>query len=402
MFTSVTFTTSWLYSGGGLVLFGFASAILVRACMVRGPIRTLFSWSALRALGLISYGVYLFHWPIFLVLSPQRTGLEQVPLFALRVAVTLAVALASFVFIERPIRERRALRAWRLPAVLLVVAAVVAVGGTLVASDPASGISQRSLRKVSQLPHDPAPTTAGAGQTPANDAVPKPLRVYVVGDSIATYFATGLYDWGQQHPGSVVVYANTHTGCPVTRGGSLRFRSEDEPNDLSDCDAMIAQWPADLAAFAPDVVIVATGPSNTADRQLPGDTAWSSLGDPAVDEYQLTQMQQDVDELRGTGARVLWLDMPYEQRDGGESTGSPLLDSSDPARIDRYNAMLGELEASRPVSIIRWSKYFDALSVEDDLALRIADGLHLKSESTQMLLDQWLWAEIRDDWAKGR
>jgi hypothetical protein len=247
-----------------------------------------------------------------------------------------------------------------------------------------------------------ATTAASAAANASADAVPKPLRVYVVGDSIATYFATGLYDWGQKHPGTVVVYTDNHSGCPVTRGGSIRFLSSDAPNDLSDCDAMIAQWPADLQSFQPDVVIVATGPTNTADRELPGDDAWSSLGDPAVDQYQLAQMQEDIDTLHQTGARVLWLDLPYEQRDKGEITGSPLLDSSDPVRIDRYNQLLDQLAKTRPVSILRWSKYFDALSVEDDLALRVSDGLHLKSESTQMVLDKFLWADIRDGYLAGK
>ena len=394
MFSSVTFATTWLYSGGGLVLFGIASAVLVRACMVRGPIRSVFSWSALRALGLISYGVYLFHWPVFLVLSEHRTGLGQWPLFALRVAVTLGIAVLSYVFVERPIRDRRALTSWRLPAVLLALAAVVALGATLVAPGRADGISDATLRKVSRLPDSPAATAAS---TPSVDPVPEPLRIYVVGDSIATHFATGLYDWGQQNPGKVVVYANTHTGCPVTRGGTLRFRAEDEANDLTDCDAVMDRWPADLEAFRPDVVLVATGPTNTADRQLPGDGEWRAVGDPAVDQYQLSAMQEDVDVLGQTGARVVWFDLPYSQRDGGEITGAPLLDSSDPTRTDRYNQLLDELAASRPVSILRWSTYFNALSVEDDLALRLSDGFHLKSEATQMLLDQFLWKDISGD-----
>jgi hypothetical protein len=393
----VTFSTTWLYSGGGLVLFGVASAVLVRACMIRGPIRTVFSWSALRVLGLISYGVYLFHWPVFLVLSEHRTGLSQWPLFAVRVAVTLGIALLSYVFVERPIRDRRALTSWRLPAVLLALAAVVALGATLVAPGRAEGISQQTLRKVSRLPATPPPSSIAPSAEPA---APTPLRVYVVGDSIATYFATALYDWGQQHPGEVVVYTNNHSGCPITRGGTLRFRDEDEPNDLSDCATDRARWPDDLHQFAPDVVVVATGPTNTADRQMPGDAEWRSNGDPTLDAWQLSEMQQAADDLGQTGARVLWFDLPYEQRDQGEITGAPLLNSSDPARIDRYNQLLGDLEATRPVSILRWSKYFDALSVEDDLALRVSDGLHLKSESTGKILDDWLWAEIREDAAK--
>ena len=100
MFTTVTFTTTWLYADGGLVLFGFASAILVRRVhgARTGPRPVLVVGAA--ALGLISYGVYLFHWPIFLVLSAQRTGLDQWPLFALRVAVTL-VDRAAVVRVHR-------------------------------------------------------------------------------------------------------------------------------------------------------------------------------------------------------------------------------------------------------------------------------------------------------------
>ncbi len=247
---------------------------------------------------------------------------------------------------------------------------------------------------MSHLPQQPAPTAVNAEQRPRCRSR---CAVYVVGDSIGTYFATGLYDWGQAHPGRVVVYADAHSSCPITRGGSQRFREEDSPSDMSECDADIARWPDDLRAFAPDVVVVATGPTNTVDRQVPGDSEWRGPGDPVLDQFLLTQMQQDVDELHQTGAPVLWFDLPYEQRDQG-ANGAPLLTSSDPARIDRYNQLLGDLEATRPVSIIRWSTYFDKLSVEADLALRESDGIHLTSASTQMLLDQWLWAEIGDDY----
>ena len=147
---------------------------------------------------------------------------------------------------------------------------------------------------------------------------------------------------------------------PGNRGGSLRFRPEDEPNDLTDCENLIAQWPKDLQDFAPDVVVVATGPTNTAWRQVPGDDEWRGMGDPVLDKYQLAQMQEDVDELSQTGARVVRFDMPYEQRDQGEGNGATVLSSSDPARIDRYNQLLSDLEATRPVSILRWSTYFDA------------------------------------------
>ena len=78
--------------------------------MVDGPFARALSWRPLAGLGLISYGVYLFHWPIFLWLTPDRTGLAPVPLLALRLLVTLTIAIASFVFVEQPILRGTRLR----------------------------------------------------------------------------------------------------------------------------------------------------------------------------------------------------------------------------------------------------------------------------------------------------
>ena len=61
------------------------------------------AWRPLTALGVISYGVYLYHWPIYLWLSPERTGLPAAPLLLLRVTLTITLATASFLFLEQPI-----------------------------------------------------------------------------------------------------------------------------------------------------------------------------------------------------------------------------------------------------------------------------------------------------------
>src|SRR5690606_5198533 len=82
----------------------------------------------LAALGRVSYGVYLFHWPLFLWLDERRTGLDGTPLLALRLGVTLALAVVSYRLLEQPIRRGQRVR----PPVLLTgwanaTAAVAAV-----------------------------------------------------------------------------------------------------------------------------------------------------------------------------------------------------------------------------------------------------------------------------------
>lgn len=80
----------------GLLLIGLQSA---------GPLTSLLSLGPLVWLGRISYGVYLFHWPIFVAVDAERTGFDGAPLLGVRVALTLAVAQASFVVLEQPIRR---------------------------------------------------------------------------------------------------------------------------------------------------------------------------------------------------------------------------------------------------------------------------------------------------------
>ncbi|HEX3456207.1 MAG TPA: acyltransferase, partial [Gaiellaceae bacterium] len=95
------------------------------------PLGRLFSIRPLVGLGLISYGVYLWHWPIVVWLTPERTHLDDgVALFALRAAVTLVVSLASYFLVEQPIRQGRMLTKWTSAptfAALGVVSAMVIV-----------------------------------------------------------------------------------------------------------------------------------------------------------------------------------------------------------------------------------------------------------------------------------
>ena len=76
------------------------------------------AWRPLHFIGTISYGIYLWHWPVIVYLNGARTGLSAWPLDLLRIAVTLALSAASYYLVERPVRQARlhgSARFWGAP-----------------------------------------------------------------------------------------------------------------------------------------------------------------------------------------------------------------------------------------------------------------------------------------------
>jgi peptidoglycan/LPS O-acetylase OafA/YrhL len=97
---------AWLYRGGFL-LVALATAAVVAAVVTspRGQMSRALSWEPLVVVGRLSYGLYLYHWPLFLWLNGERTGLNGLPLLVLRLVVTVAVSVLSYRFIELPVRR---------------------------------------------------------------------------------------------------------------------------------------------------------------------------------------------------------------------------------------------------------------------------------------------------------
>ncbi len=98
------------YKGGSLVV-ALLTAVLILALESRpaSSLSTGLGWNPLRQLGRISYGFYLWHWPIILWLAvPVGVGFwERRVVNLAQFGLTLAVAIASFWIVENPIRERQ-------------------------------------------------------------------------------------------------------------------------------------------------------------------------------------------------------------------------------------------------------------------------------------------------------
>ncbi len=120
-------TSIWL-PRGGFAAHAIATCVVVIAVTGGGWLASLLAVRPLAALGRISFGVYLYHWPIFLWLTPLRLHRSPADTAVIRLAVTLAVASLSYALIEHP-----ALRTRRHPGRVLTLGAGALAGAMAVA-----------------------------------------------------------------------------------------------------------------------------------------------------------------------------------------------------------------------------------------------------------------------------
>lgn len=104
----------FLYQGGMLLVSAGTALVIAAAVAPKSPLLgPVLGFGLLRWIGLRSYSLYLWHWPVFMVTRPQLdTTLEGAPLLALRFALTFALAEFSYRIVETPIRRGALGKTW--------------------------------------------------------------------------------------------------------------------------------------------------------------------------------------------------------------------------------------------------------------------------------------------------
>jgi len=115
LFATLGEETPTLYPWGFL-LAAVASIVLV--VVATHPGLALGRWldvRPLRWIGERSYGIYLWHWPVFMLTRPgiDLRGMNANEAFILRITLTVVIAALSYRFVEMPIRHGAIERVWR-------------------------------------------------------------------------------------------------------------------------------------------------------------------------------------------------------------------------------------------------------------------------------------------------
>jgi peptidoglycan/LPS O-acetylase OafA/YrhL len=301
------------YYHGGSLLFAVTIAVLIASVVQedRNLVAAVLSVRPLRWIGKISYGLYLWHWPVQVFMTPLRTGTDGDTLQLLRLGTTFAFATLSYYLVEQPIR-RGALRGLRAQLAALVAFATVgfvvvatttgAVGLPAFLGGTATGfVPTLCPAPVPKVLHDAEQTRRRlAGD--ANE-VSVPLRITVVGDSWACSLLPGL-DAVAARDGASVSNAAV-LGCGVVADAVVPIHGVPPPTWTRRCRPLVRETEARVLGQAQPDIVLWDSIWELFDHRVGGQIA--RFGTPAGDQLLLNRMEQALPRLTHNGARLVIL-----------------------------------------------------------------------------------------------
>jgi peptidoglycan/LPS O-acetylase OafA/YrhL len=373
----------WLYRGG-LTATALLVAVVITSVTAAtpGPLGRLLSLAPVRWIGLISYGLYLWHWPLYLVLSRDRTGLDGPALLAVRLTCTVAIAAASYYLVELPIR-RGALRGWRVRA--LTPAAVLAVGVVLVAVTariPSGGFAP----EIASAKQGTAPALA----RPPSAAPPAPgtVRGVLIGDSVAFTLGAGFE---RAQPPTLDVTNASVLGCGVIRADAY-IGDRWHPNAAA-CERWSDAWPEVIQREQAEIAVAFWGAWDMFDRRVGGQVLrW---GTPELDGFLINELDRGVSALESAGSHVVLLTAPYFEPPDLASRVDRFQSLFERHRVDHWNELLRAVAQAHQetVTVVDLHAYLNpngefVNSIAGVEPIR-ADGIHFSAPGADVVA-RWL------------
>jgi len=296
------FRQDWLYNGGFLAVSTLTAVLiwlLVRARVT--PLHFVLNHRWLVGLGLVSYGVYLWHWPARVFLTTERTGLDGVELFSLRTTATAVATGLSLMFIERPFRRSAQSGPTRGSLTVRQSAlAAIAVAGVALFT---VGLTRTQIEPGSQSVAAPPPVAANADG---------PIRVYLIGDSVAWTIAGGTFAFPQPstavsslNPDLVTLWNRSRFGLSLLRWPKRTDTTE--TNDCPSCDPVV-DYSADIERFQPDLVVHSSTLFDTYDVRINGE--WVTFGSDQFDDVYLKALEDLRMKMESLGTRLVLMAQP--------------------------------------------------------------------------------------------
>lgn len=469
MWDRVPETSSLAFHGGFLLVSLACAAVVAAAARVpASPAGLVLGLRPLRYLGRISYGMYLWYWPVLLIMTGARTGVRGYPLLGLRLVVIVGIASASYRWVETPIR-RGALSGWRarvaLPAAagtaalgMLVATSAVPAGAALAASPVAylaspgsgagtgaspaatgpsrtgarpslvSGVETASGGAAPGASGSAAPggtsTVSGSGAVPASSAAgsglasasivsgalpasaasaggadgtaqalraavtaagakvggTRPVRILLVGDSMAGTLGVGFAQVAQSYGAQIV--NEGQAGCSVSMDGQIKVlwyqMNPDPPCVVNQPNQLLNDMSSWVAQYDPDVVVYLAR-SEVLEQDHAGQ--WQYLGEAGFDSWVQSRFLAMVPRLEAGGAKVVLMTTPYYDT-GEEGNGEPWPEDA-PSRVVEDNSIITSVAHQDGVTLVNLNGMISPggkyATVVDGVSVRCRDGAHISA-----------------------
>ena len=383
--------STFLYRGGFL-LCELAGLVLI-ACVTHpeaGPVGRGLSIAPLVWVGLVSYGLYLWHWPVFVIADSSRLHISGFPLLAVQLVITFALAATSFYLLERPIRRgalptRQAVIAAPVAmsaVALLIVGTTVARRGAVTSDDMLASVAVPSAAAGG------GPGEAAAARDPkvpvrqaAHDVLGRAPRVLFAGDSVSFTLAAGVVPY--QHQLGVDVRSEAVIACGIARGdGRMKLADGTILTENDYCHDWTTHWAGAITEFHPDVALLVIGWPGHTSRFVDGD--WRQPCDPAFDRWYEGELRDALHVLHEQGTRGAMATAPYYR--------SPKAPEGTDAKTDCLNALYRRVAADTGTAVIELAPYVcpngNCRIEENGVPVR-PDGLHFDGTSGT-LVGAWL------------
>ena len=395
------------YEGGAAALAALALVVVLAGTTTSGVSRAM-SFAPLVSLGVISYGVYLWHWPVLLMV--RRSAWTGAGADLAVVAITLAVSVASYRLVEAPIRTSRGWTrhmsvGWRplgAAAMSIGVAAGVVVVMTRT-SAPAEAVTVEEVLETivttTSVPDaDIADAERGVGDETAAAVAPRPTTVVLIGDSTAWTLGGGLVGYRPDHGPYTSPFADdqialvnlSRKGYRLAPGTTTQFAISRErlSSDIDD----EAWWRETVVTVQPDLVIALFGLSDLQNREVDGvDIAFGSEAFDALMAAAAEEMLGGIAEL----APVVVLTVPpYIGTDMARGEMAAFFSEFGASRTAHLNALLNEAVRDNPdISVLDFADLLcpggDGPGLRDGCLLLASgepvrfDGMHFSPEGAR-------------------
>jgi peptidoglycan/LPS O-acetylase OafA/YrhL len=418
-FIGAHLTSGYMYPGV-MALTSIASLVAVAGVVHPSAIgaRWLFGHDVLTAVGRRSYGLYLWHWPVFVVFGATQGSWGS---FVFASLVAAGVSEMSYRWIETPVRkgvlsswwqtierQRRQLIAATVGVGLFVLGAYyvtvdnydVAVGGEAVTfsldaetvdggvpattSPPATQSTVASSDDASQLGGE-EPVVVGSTTTSTSTTLPVlPRSVVILGDSTAHSLAINLPDGIEE---TFTISDGSLDGCSVWDEGRV-VSERSFSNNFAYCDGWVDKW--SNAVDGAELALVVIGAWDVFDLALDVDGVETVIPFASAewDSMFVEHLTTGINALTYQGAQVALLEVACMRPQDVDGAGVPALPERGlDDRVAHVNELLGSLVDGENVWFVNGpTQWCDDETISSSLSYRW-DGVHVYTPGANLIYE---------------